>query len=147
MDKTIHPQDIFDKIDRISAIKSELKKLQMEYLHYITPTLSDTELLPVIFDWYKELSPDAGQSNREAKAAFSQGFILIVTLLYSPTSLTGGKLPYGLRSQLSHIFQYKSPTSISNIVPNLLFLYKTYASFREKVDTIFEQIIKRLQSL
>lgn len=147
MEKTIQLQDLFGNLTKASAIKSELKKLQMEHLHYIAPTLSDTGLIPTVFEWYKDFSPDAGKTDREAKAAFTQGFILIITLLYSPGALIGGKLPFGLRTQLSHIFQYKSPTSISNIVPNLMFLYKTYASFREKVDTIFKQIVQKLQNL
>lgn len=147
MDKIKQLPDLLEQVDRIASIKNEFKKLQMEYHHYITPTISDTSLLPVLFEWYKDFSPDSGKTSRDGKAAFSQCFIFIITLLYSPSTLTGGKLPFGLRSQLSQIFQYKSPTSISNIIPNLMFLYRTYSDFKSKVETIFNQMIIKLQDL
>lgn len=137
---------IFNQINGIITTKEELRRLQGEYHSLTQPMLHNAEHLPQILQWYEEVSSDAGLNSRDAKAMYSQCFIFIVTMLYSPSTLAGGKLSLGLRSKLSQMLNFKSPTSISNIIPNLMFLYKSYKSFKNRVDTAFDYIFNKLKS-
>ncbi len=146
-EKNITPDDVFSQINDILSIKQEMKVLQGKYNTLSLPLLNNTTHLPQILEWYNDVSPDYGKSNRDAKTMYAQCFIFVVVMLYTPCTLAGGKLPFGIRTQLSNILQYKSPTSISNIVPNLIFLYRNYRCLRERVDTAFEYICGKLKSL
>lgn len=144
--KEIKLEDVFEQINCISSTKQEIRNLQSKYNMLITPALSDVSLLPQIFEWYKETSPDTGLKDRDSKSMFMQCFVFIVTMLYSPQSLAGGKLLLGLREKLSILLHYKSPTSISNVIPNLMFLYRSYQSYRDRVNHSFSAILAKLSS-
>lgn len=137
---------IFNQINGIITTKEALKKLQGEYNTLTLPLLHNTALLPNILHWYEETAPEMDTTSRDAKALHSQCFIFIVTMLYSPSTLAGGKLSLGLRSQLSQMLHFKSPTSISNIIPNLMFLYNNYKSYKQRIDTAFDYILNKLKS-
>lgn len=137
---------IFNQINGIITTKEALKKLQGEYNTLTLPLLHNTALLPNILQWYEETAPELDTNSRDAKALHSQCFIFIATMLYSPSTLAGGKLSLGLRSQLSQMLHFKSPTSISNIIPNLMFLYNNYKSYKQRIDTAFDYILNKLKS-
>ena len=144
--KEIKLEDVFEQVNSISSTKQEIRSLQNKYNLLITPALSDASLIPQIFEWYKETSPDAGLTDRDSKSLFMQCFVFVIALLYSPQSLAGGKLSLGLREKLSILLHYKSPTSISNVIPNLMFLYRSYQSYRDRVNSSFSTILSRLSS-
>lgn len=137
---------ILTHISHISETRDAIKKLQLEYNALITPKLTNTLLLPQIFEWYKEISVDYNKSDRDSKTMFMQCFVFIATLFYSPQSLAGGHLSLGLREKLSMLLKYKSPTSISNVIPNLMFYYKSYQSYRDRINTAFDYISNKLKS-
>jgi hypothetical protein len=139
-------EPIFNQIDNIAQTREAIKKLQMEYNALIIPKVNNTALLPQIFEWYKEVSVDVDKRDRDSKTMFTQCFVFVVALLYSPQSLAGAKLSLGIREKLTILLKYKSPTSISNFIPNLMFLYKNYHSYRDRVNTAFEHISKKLIS-
>lgn len=146
-EKNITANDVFTQINGIMSTRAEMRALQAKYNTLSLPLLNNVNHLPLILKWYNDVSPDYGKSNRDAKTMYAQCFIFVVTMLYSPSTLAGGKLSFGIRTQLSQILQYKSPTSISNVIPNLMFLYRNYKNYRERVDTAFEHIYKKLKSL
>lgn len=142
----IEVEKIFKQINDISETKEALRRLQMEYNVLITPVLNDISLIPAIYEWYKEISIDTDINNRDSRTVFMQCFIFIVVLFYSPQSLVGGKLLIGIREKLAILLQYNSPTSISNVIPNLMFFYNNYQSYRDRINTAFEYISDKLKS-
>ena len=116
--------------------KSELERKEAELA---TPMLTDLEYIPQIFEWFCELSGyngDGGKLNTDKKMQF---------LIYSPISLTGHRIPNGIRDILTELFGYKSKSAVSNFLKNLVPTYDNYRVFKEEVDLIYASIWNQLE--
>lgn len=55
-------------------------------------------------------------------------------------------MPKGLRKALSMTLGVRSGTSISNDCDDVVFLYQNYKDFCEDTDSLFDEILRRLEA-
>lgn len=84
-------------------------------------------------DAYSRMKPMVGDRPRGMKR---RAALMALLYLFSPQSLIGLKTKANVRSILSAILSYGSPSSVSNEARDLLFLYRNYRTFREQVDSL-----------
>lgn len=129
------------KLSKIQELREQEQKLLAEKQKEEDPLLSDTSLLPQLYEWFSESTenlPDKDKVTRRRE------FLFIALFLYSPKTLVCGHLPKGLRDILTSIFAPIKKSSISNDVKYLLFNFKQYKGFRESVGNSYKYIIGKL---
>ncbi|MCM0314272.1 hypothetical protein [Bacteroides fragilis] len=137
-------------IDQITDAKS-IKELQesLEYRRKLlsTPILSDLRLIETIYDIFnaiestKSIPPRKGSVNQRKK------FCFIALRLYSPaTILFGDQMIKGLRKKIAEILGVRAFSSISDYCEDVIFLYKTYKSFRPNMDYLYKEMLSQLIS-
>ncbi|MCD8177961.1 MAG: hypothetical protein LUE98_11270 [Tannerellaceae bacterium] len=72
-------------------------------------------------------------------------FLLIAIALYSPGTLIGDKLRYGMREKFREVLNLKSPTLVSNLVGEGVFYYQQYTTFRRDVTNVYYHLLQRLE--
>lgn len=72
-------------------------------------------------------------------------FLFIILFLFAPSVLAGGRLPNGVRAELSKVFPEISPCVISNNIADVSFIYQNYKDFRQDIDYLYTEIVKRLR--
>lgn len=70
--------------------------------------------------------------------------LFVILYMFSPSTLAGGRLPNGLRVELTRIFPDVRPCVISNDISNLFFFYQHYKDFRIEVEDIYRYILESL---
>ena len=71
-------------------------------------------------------------------------FIFVCLRLFCPKAFVGNVITYGVCEEMAKILGcHKS--LISHNVRNLRFIYKKYRDFREKVDTMYDEIMKMIE--
>lgn len=138
-------QEIF-KILELREVKERKKSLLREEARLSVPLLTDTSLIPAIFEWFSEIHPSCYKPERRSSAASRQHFIFIILILYAPNALAGENLPAGIRNILASVLGFKSPTGVSNLYANAMFLYSQYKDYQETIDYLCTEIINRLKA-
>lgn len=131
------------ELEQISANKINCLR---EEARLTTALLTNVNHIPVIYKWFCELKEEQSERVKESRSNMNKQFIFIINFLYSPASLVEGKrVKKGVRQKLSKVFDYKSPSAVSNLSIDLLFLYKKYADFADEVNRCYAEILKRLE--
>lgn len=134
----------FFRIGELISIHTQKSELERKEAELATPMLTDLEYIPQIFEWFCELSGESengGKLNTDRKMQF----LIIIMFFYSPISLTGHRMPNGIRDILTELFGYKSKSAVSNLLKNLVPTYNTYKMFREEVALFYVSIRSRLE--
>lgn len=134
----------FFRIGELISVHIQKSELERKEAELATPMLNDLEHIPQIFEWFCELSGDSedgGKLNTDRKMQF----LIIIMFFYSPISLTGHRIPNGIRDILAELLGYKSKSAVSNHLKNLVPTYDNYRMFREEVDLLYASIRSRLE--
>lgn len=134
----------FFRIGELISVHIQKSELERKEAELATPMLNDLEHIPQIFEWFCELSGDSedgGKLNTDRKMQF----LIIIMFFYSPISLTGHRIPNGIRDILAELLGYKSKSAVSNHLKNLVPTYDNYKMFREEVDLLYASIRSRLE--
>jgi len=134
----------FFRIGELISVHIQKSELERKEAELATPMLNDLEHIPQIFEWFCELSGDSedgGKLNTDRKMQF----LIIIMFFYSPISLTGHRIPNGIRDILTELLGYKSKSAVSNHLKNLVPTYDNYRMFREEVDLLYASIRSRLE--
>jgi len=108
-------------------------------------TLDDTSLIPTLHEWFKEVYVLSENENKFIAAR--DHFIFVVLLFYSPGPLLNyGCMKRGVRKKIAETLGLKSPSTLSNILPNLYFWWEKYPEFKKKTKEIFYLLKKRLET-
>lgn len=134
----------FSSIFELHSIRSQKSKLTERENELMAPVLTDMELVPVIFRWFCEIKGGSGVPERRKGAEFRQKFIFIILFLYSPSALAGGKMRIGLRNKITEVIG-GTGTLISHSYSGLMFRYQMYKRYREEIDSIYDEITRRLR--
>lgn len=85
------------------------------------------------------------QKNKDTSKPYNRKKLLFVILyMFAPSTLAGGRLPNGLRVELTRIFPDVRPCVISNDISDLFFFYQHYKDFRTEVESVYNYILDRL---
>lgn len=133
------------KINRLFQLRRDKAYLEKEEGRLSEPIESNIEWLGNCHDVYEkallEINPKANPKSVKSRKKF-----LFVTLyVFSPGALVGKKLRVGLRDKICEVFGDVSPSTISHLVENLVFLYSNYSSFKRDADYIANAVIRFLK--
>lgn len=132
----------FSIISEIKSLREDISRLSARESELSQPILSNLELIPIIYGWFKEIAVDLPKRD---KSILNKEFIFIILFLYSPGTLAGGKMKNGLRSKIGDVLGIKGKTSISDKLDTLVFYYKMYKYFRNDLNHIYTTIMNRIQ--
>lgn len=124
-----------NNISNAKKILLEISLLQDQLSQLATPTLSDVKKLPEIHQF---ITNQPNIDRREVR----HYFVVVSVYLYSPLSLFG-KFPIrtGLCQEVGEAMG-SCRQEVSEMFSQAKFRYENIPSFREQVETIFEQVLK-----
>lgn len=136
----------FSSIVELKSIRERKKELTERENELTAPELKDLELIPVLYKWFKEIIEESPCPANVDCVTQRKKFLFIVLFLYAPSVLAGGRLPNGIRTEMSNIFSGVSPCVISNNIADISFIFQRYKDFRKDIEYLYGQIIHRLES-
>lgn len=126
---------MYNKITSGKQLQIELSELREQLSQLTTPTHCDTQNIAAI---YQFIIHQPQIDRREIRHCF----VIITVYLYSPISLFGHfPIKAGLCHEMGEIMNC-GRQKVSEIFSQAKFRYENIPSFREQVETIFEQIEK-----
>ena len=111
MEPDIPTYNISGTIRDIRKAQEEMESAVARFREHSRPVLTDLSMVPVIYDWFRELSAGNGADGaRQSDSLFAdmviegpmpverrRKFIFVILYLYAPCRLFSGKMPKGLR--------------------------------------------------
>lgn len=135
----------FSVVSELKAIREQKSRLSERENELSAPVLSDLELIPVIYEWFKEVLSEMAFPPQVECITQRKKFLFIVLFLFSPRVLAGGRMPNGVRKSLEEVFPNVKPCTISNNLADVVFLYQQYKDFRQDIEYIYTEIVSRLK--
>lgn len=132
-------EQIISTIRKIEKARTALRQAMDEERMAATPKLKDLNLIPRVYEIFKGVKGDAFNTINARKQ-----FIFVVIYLYAPCRFFGGKMPKGLRNEISRASGVLCANTISNSCTELMVLYTAYSDFRQDVDEILNAVIEAL---
>ena len=124
------------EIEELKCIRKEKSALEEKERRLARPVLFDQSKIPYIYDIFRTRHNSNTVMERKV-------FLFVVIYLYTPSTLAGGKMKCGIRNIISQLIGCKQ-TLVSHSCENLLFYYKLYPSFKNDVDTLYNEVMKKL---
>lgn len=135
----------FSSIAELKLIREQKSRISEREAELSRPVLQNVELIADIYGWFKDiLSGMDFQPNTESVMQRKK-FLFIILFLFAPSVLAGGRLPNGIRAELTKVFPSVSPCVISNNIADVSFIYQNYKDFRQDIDYLYTEIVKRLR--
>ena len=134
----------FSSILELKHIREQKSRLSEREAELVKPRLTNLELIPTIYDMFKEVLCVIGLPSR-GRIIQRKEFLFIVLFLFVPSVLAGGRIPNGVRKALENVFPKVRPCTISNNIADVAFLYQQYKYFRSDVNIIYNEILNRLK--
>lgn len=135
----------FSSIIELRTIREQKSRLSERENELSSPILSDIYLLPEIYSLFCDALEGRDCAPKIDSVYQRKKFLFISLFLFAPSVLAGGRLPNGIRAELSKIFPDVSPCVISNNISDVVFIYQQYKDFRQDIDYLYAEIVKRLR--
>lgn len=135
----------FSSIVELKSIREQKSRLSEREQELSSPILADYSLIPEIYVWFKEILAERPCPPNPENVTQRKKFLFIVLFLFAPSVLAGGRIPNGIRAEISHVFPDVSPCVISNNIADVSFIYQQYKNFRQDIEYIYCQIVERLK--
>lgn len=136
----------FSSIVELKSIREQKSRLSEREQELSLPILTDLSLIPEIYGWFKEVLSKMDYPPNPESVTQRKKFLFIVLFLFAPSVLAGGRLPNGIRAEISGVFPDVSPCVISNNIADVSFIYQQYKDFRQDIEYLYCQIVERLKS-
>ena len=135
---------MFSRIIELKSIREQKSRLSEREKELEDPILTDLSLLDQLYKWFEEISYRK-KKKRNEQILQRKKFIFIILCLYSPSTLAGGKMKTGLRDRLCEVLNLNDKSTLSKNLNNLSFHYQMYKYFRQDIDKIYSEFLKRLR--
>lgn len=135
----------FSSIVELKSIREQKSRLSEREQELASPILTDLSLIPEIYDWFKELLAGMDCPPNPESVTQRKKFLFIILFLFAPSVLASGRLPNGIRAEISGVFPDVSPCVISNNIADVSFIYQQYKDFRQDIEFIYNQVLERLK--
>ena len=135
----------FSSIVELKSMREQKSRLSEREQELASPILTDLSLIPEIYDWFKELLAGMDCPPNLESVTQRKKFLFIVLFLFAPSVLAGGRLPNGIRAEISGVFPDVSPCVISNNIADVSFIYQQYKDFRQDIEFIYNQVLEKLK--
>ena len=136
-------QDITTLIQDVRNKQNQIRTLKRELNISLEPKLKDTDIIDVIFEWYKDIYPIDNNQGRNFNTHYILCFMFIIILFYSPRVLIGARMRLGIRSKMAQLLNY-TPCTISGYLQKVGFFYDKYKDYRDTINFCYSEIYKRL---
>lgn len=136
----------FSSIVELKSIREQKSRLSEREQELSLPILTDLSLIPEIYGWFKEVLSEMDYPPNPGSVTQRKKFLFIVLFLFAPSVLAGGRLPNGIRAEISGVFPDVSPCVISNNIADVSFIYQQYKDFRQDIEYLYNQILERLKN-
>lgn len=130
----------------LKSIREQKSRLSEREQELSLPILTDLSLIPEIYGWFKEILSGMDCPPNLDSVTQRKKFLFIVLFLFAPSVLAGGRLPNGVRAEISGVFQDVSPCVISNNIADVSFIYQQYKDFRQDIEYLYNLIVERLKA-
>lgn len=117
--------------------EAEAKMTEVEIL--LSPEYTDMALIPKMYEIFKSVCPEK-YSVYKRRYIFS----LIMIMLYSPKSIVRGSLIDYLAFEVAITVGYKSQSTVGKSIKSMWTKYVLYPQFKKDIDTIIEEIRKKI---
>ena len=134
-----------EEIKELRELRKEKANLIQKEKKLTEPVLHDLSLIPKIYEWFSEFMDKKNCKVAHENVIQRKKFLFVIISLYCPKSLTGAKMPNGIRNVLNGIFNYKYASQISYLCSGSIDLFIFYKSFRCDVQDILDDILIRLK--
>ena len=135
----------FSSIAELKLIREQKSKISERETELSRPILQDAALITEIYQWFKDILSDMDFQPNPESVIQRKKFLFIALFLFSPSALAGGRLPNGIRAELVKIFPGISPCVISNNIADVSFIFQNYKDFRQDIEYLYTEIVKRLR--
>ena len=135
----------FSSIVELKSIREQKSRLSEREQELASPVLTDFKLIPEVYSWFKEILLERSCPPNPESVTQRKKFLFIVLFLFAPSVLAGGRLPNGIRAEISGVFPDVSPCVISNNIADVSFIYQQYKDFRQDIEYLYNQILERLK--
>lgn len=135
----------FSSIVELKSIREQKSRLSEREQELSLPVLTDLSLIPEIYCWFKEILSGMDCPPNPDSVTQRKKFLFIVLFLFAPSVLAGGRLPNGIRAEISGVFPDVSPCVISHNIADVSFIYQQYKDFRQDIEYLYNQILERLK--
>ena len=136
----------FSSIVELKSIREQKSRLSEREQELSSPILTDFSLISEIYEWFKDFLAGMACPPNPDSVTLRKKFLFIVLFLFAPSVLAGGRLPNGIRAEISHVFPDVSPCVISNNITDVSFIYQQYKDFRQEIEYLYKQILERLRA-
>lgn len=134
----------FSSIVELKQIREQKSRLTERERELSEPILFDVTLIPAIHKCFLGILAERTCPPNPESVMVRKKFLFIILFLFAPSVLAGGRLPNGLRAEICKIFPNKRPSSISNNIADIAFIYQRYKDFRVDVDSVYNQLLERI---
>ena len=135
----------FSSIVELKSIREQKSRLSERENELSSPILPDTSMIPNIYSMFCKILSERDCPPIADNVYQRKKFLFIALFLFAPSVLAGGRLPNGIRAELARIFPDVSPCVISNNIADVLFIYQNYKDFRQDIEYLYAEIVKRLR--
>ena len=135
----------FSSIAELKSIREQKSRISERENELSRPIIQKVELISEIYGWFREILSEMALEPNIESVTQRKKFLFIIMFLFAPSVLAGGRLPNGIRAELSKIFPDVSPCVISNNISDVVFIYQQYKDFRQDIDYLYAEIVKRLR--
>ena len=135
----------FSSIAELKSIREQKSRISERENELSRPIIQKVELISEIYGWFREILSEMALEPNIESVTQRKKFLFIILFLFAPSVLAGGRLPNGVRAELSKVFPEISPCVISNNIADVSFIYQNYKDFRQDIDYIYTEIVKRLR--
>lgn len=135
----------FSSIMELKAIREQKSRLSERERELSSALLHDVSLIPEIYVCFKDILAERPCPPNPENVTQRKKFLFIVLFLFAPSVLAGGRIPNGIRAEISHVFPDVSPCVISNNIAEVSFIYQQYKDFRQEIEFLYNQILERLK--
>lgn len=135
----------FSSIAELKSIREQKSRISEREAELSRPVLQNVALIADIYGWFKELLSGMDFQPNTESVMQRKKFLFIVLFLFAPSVLAGSRLPNGIRAELTKVFPNVSPCVISNNIADVSFIYQNYKDFRQDIDYLYTEIVKRLR--
>lgn len=132
-------------ISELKSLREQQSKLSQKELELSLPIVADFDRIPQIYEWFCQLQADKPCPGRNGSVHQRKQFLFIILFLCSPVVLAGGRMPFGLRDAIAHAIGLKDITFISHNIETVVFMHQNYRCFREEVEPVYTEILRRLR--
>lgn len=119
--------NLFSHISQINHIAAEERRIKSQKEELTKPLVTDKELIPLFYTWYKTFVPGDSVDSRLI-------FIYCISFLYCPRFSAGGKIERGLREEINKIFPDVCGKTISKYIVQSRDYFTIYKYFQRETE-------------